>query len=117
MANSLQKRFCTFFIRYRFTEATGYFILMDYDEMHTHPVNENFRNALISQNIWNIRKSKHTLDTWGMKKMTEMCKLKQQEQLNWIRECKAAEKNRAVSKESAEPEDDIDIPIPLIELD
>ncbi len=45
-----RKRFCSFFVRYRFDEKAGYFLMIDYDELHTHPVNENWKNALVLQN-------------------------------------------------------------------
>jgi hypothetical protein len=46
------RAYCTFFVRYRFDPAVGYFVMMDYDELHTHPVNENLRQFLDHNKAW-----------------------------------------------------------------
>ena len=46
------RAYCTFFVRYRFDPAVSYFVMMDYDELHTHPVNENLRQFLDHNKAW-----------------------------------------------------------------
>ena len=67
-------------------------MMMDYDELHTHPVNENLRSCLISSGAWNARRTKHNgLAKAGVRKEWELNRAKQIANNEWAMACKFAE--------------------------